>query len=115
MTYGMRVSAEGEADVVEMGETLVGELGVMQEIIGGNIERIPMLMRGVYSYWCDEEGHIKELPKNDFVSYLAGQVIVGTVLILMRPTPDGEVPTMDFETAKNACKAVNDTIRRMEV
>lgn len=115
MTYGVRVSAEGEADVVEMGETLVGELGVMQEIIGGNIERIPMLMRGVYSYWCDEEGHIKELPKNDFVSYLAGQVIVGTVLILMRPTPDGEVPTMDFETAKNACKAVNDTIRRMEV
>jgi len=115
MTYGVRVSAEGEADVVEMGETLVGELGVMQEVIGGNIERIPMLMRGVYSYWCDEEGVLKELPKNDFVSYLAGRVIVGTVLILMRPTADGEVPAMDFETAKNACKAVNDTIRRMEV
>ena len=115
MTYGVKVSTEGQAEVVEMGEDLVGKLGVMQEIIGGYIERIPMLMHGVYSYWCDEEGHIKELPKNDFVSYLAGQVIVGTVLMLMRPTPDGEVPTMDFETAKNACKAVNDTIRRMEV
>lgn len=115
MTYGVKVSTEGQAEVVEMGEDLVGKLGVMQEIIGGYIERIPMLMRGVYSYWCDEEGHIKELPKNDFASYLAGQVIVGTVLMLMRPTPDGEVPTMDFETAKNACKAVNDTIRRMEV
>ena len=115
MTYGVKVSTEGKAEVVEMGEDLVGKLGVMQEIIGGYIERIPMLMHGVYSYWCDEEGHIKELPKNDFASYLAGQVIVGTVLMLMRPTPDGEVPTMDFETAKNACKAVNDTIRRMEV
>ena len=115
MTYGVKVSTEGQAEVVEMGEDLVGKLGVMQEIIGGYIERIPMLMHGVYSYWCDEEGHIKELPKNDFVSYLAGQVIVGTVLMLMRPTPDDEVPTMDFETAKNACKAVNDTIRRMEV
>lgn len=115
MTYGVKISTEGEAEVVEMGEGLVGKLDVMQEIIGGYIERIPMLMRGVYSYWCDEEGHIKVLPKNDFVSYLAGQVIVGTVLMLMRPTPDGEVPTMDFETAKNACKAVNDTIRRMEV
>ena len=115
MTYGVKISTEGEAEVVEMGEDLVGKLDVMQEIIGGYIERIPMLMRGVYSYWCDEEGHIKELPKNDFASYLAGQVIVGTVLMLMRPTPDGEVPTMDFETAKNACKAVNDTIRRMEV
>ena len=115
MTYGVKVSTEGQAEVVEMGEDLVGELDVMREIIGGYIERIPMLMRGVYSYWCDEEGHIKELPKNDFASYLAGQVIVGTVLMLMRPTPDGEVPTMDFETAKNACKAVNDTIRRMEV
>lgn len=115
MTYGVKVSTEGQAEVVEMGEDLVGKLGVMQEIIGGYIERIPMLMHGVYSYWCDEEGHIKELPKNDFASYLAGQVIVGTVLMLMRPTPDGEVPTMDFETAKNACKAVNDTIRRMEV
>ena len=115
MTYGVKVSTEGQAEVVEMGEDLVGKLDVMQEIIGGYIERIPMLMRGVYSYWCDEEGHIKVLPKNDFVSYLAGQVIVGTVLMLMRPTPDGEVPTMDFETAKNACKAVNDTIRRMEV
>ena len=115
MTYGVKVSTEGQAEVVEMGEDLVGKLGVMQEIIGGYIERIPMLMHGVYSYWCDEEGHIKELPKNDFVSYLAGQVIVGTVLMLMRPTPDGEVPTMNFETAKNACKAVNDTIRRMEV
>lgn len=115
MTYGVKVSTEGQAEVVEMGEDLVGKLGVMQEIIGGYIERIPMLMRGVYSYWCDEEGHIKELPKNDFASYLAGQVIVGTVLMLMRPTPDGEVPTMNFETAKNACKAVNDTIRRMEV
>ena len=115
MTYGVKISTEGEAEVVEMGEDLVGKLDVMQEIIGGYIERIPMLMRGVYSYWCDEEGHIKVLPKNDFASYLAGQVIVGTVLMLMRPTPDGEVPTMDFETAKNACKAVNDTIRRMEV
>ena len=115
MTYGVKVSTEGQAEVVEMGEDLVGKLDVMQEIIGGYIERIPMLMHGVYSYWCDEEGHIKELPKNDFASYLAGQVIVGTVLMLMRPTPDGEVPTMDFETAKNACKAVNDTIRRMEV
>ena len=115
MTYGVKVSTEGQAEVVEMGEDLAGKLGVMQEIIGGYIERIPMLMHGVYSYWCDEEGHIKELPKNDFASYLAGQVIVGTVLMLMRPTPDGEVPTMDFETAKNACKAVNDTIRRMEV
>ena len=115
MTYGVKVFTEGQAEVVEMGEDLVGKLGVMQEIIGGYIERIPMLMHGVYSYWCDEEGHIKELPKNDFASYLAGQVIVGTVLMLMRPTPDGEVPTMDFETAKNACKAVNDTIRRMEV
>lgn len=115
MTYGVRVPAEGQAEVVEMSEDLVGELDVMREIIGGYIERIPMLMRGVYSYWCDEEGHIKELPKNDFVSYLAGQVIVGTVLILIRPTPDGEVPTMDFETAETACKAVNDTIRRMEV
>ena len=115
MTYGVKVSTEGQAEVVEMGEDLVGKLDVMQEIIGGYIERIPMLMRGVYSYWCDEEGHIKVLPKNDFVSYLAGQVIVGTVLMLMRPTPDGEVPTMDFETAKNACKAVNDTIRRIEV
>ena len=115
MTYGVKVSTEGQAEVVEMGEELVGKLGVMQEIIGGYIERIPMLMHGVYSYWCDEEGHIKELPKNDFASYLAGQVIVGTVLMLMRPTPDGEVPTMDFETAKNTCKAVNDTIRRMEV
>lgn len=115
MTYGVKISTEGEAEVVEMGEDLVGKLDVMQEIIGGYIERIPMLMRGVYSYWCDEEGQIKLLPKNDFVSYLAGQVIVGTVLMLMRPTPDGEVPTMDFETAKNACKAVNDTIRRMEV
>ena len=115
MTYGVKVSTEGQAEVVEMGEDLVGKLGVMQEIIGGYIERIPMLMHGVYSYWCDEEGHIKELPKNDFASYLAGQVIVGTVLMLMSPTPDGEVPTMDFETAKNACKAVNDTIRRMEV
>ena len=115
MTYGVKISTEGEAEVVEMGEDLVGKLDVMQEIIGGYIERIPMLMHGVYSYWCDEEGHIKELPKNDFASYLAGQVIVGTVLMLMRPTPDGEVPTMDFETAKNACKAVNDTIRRMEV
>ena len=115
MTYGVKVSTEGQAEVVEMGEDLVGKLGVMQEIIGGYIERIPMLMHGVYSYWCDEEGHIKELPKNDFASYLAGQVIVGTVLMLMRPTPDGEVLTMDFETAKNACKAVNDTIRRMEV
>lgn len=115
MTYGVRVPADGQAEVVEMGEDLVGKLDVMQEIIGGYIERIPMLMRGVYSYWCDEEGHIKELPKNDFVSYLAGQVIVGTVLILMRPTADGEVPTMSFETAEAACKAVNDTIRRMEV
>ena len=115
MTYGVRVPAEGQAEVVEMSESSNAELGVMQEAIGGYIERIPMLMRGVYSYWCDEEGHIKELPKNDFVSYLAGQVIVGTVLILMRPTADGEVPTMSFETAEAACKAVNDTIRRMEV
>ena len=115
MTYGVKVSTEGQAEVVEMGEDLVGKLGVMQEIIGGYIERIPMLMHGVYSYWCDEEGHIKELPKNDFAAELGGQVIVGAVLMLMRPTPDGEVPTMSFETAEAACKAVNDTIRRMEV
>ena len=30
MTYGVKVSTEGQAEVVEMGEDLVGKLGVMQ-------------------------------------------------------------------------------------
>ena len=104
MTYGVKVSTEGQAEIVECDLSL----GSMRRIVRGCIESISMPTRGgALAYFCDNAGRLerKKLPKNDIVSYLAGRTVVGTVLIMAKSS-DGEVSAMSREKAESVCIAI---------
>lgn len=56
MTYGVKVSTEGQAEIVECDSSL----GSMRRIIRGCIESIPMPTRGgALAYFCDKAGRLE--------------------------------------------------------
>lgn len=65
----------------------------LQDLVGGYIERVvysarPGVEAGVMI--VDEEGLLKQYPPNNSASFLAGQTIVGDVVVVEEVnTPDG--------------------------
>jgi len=54
----------------------------IQEVVGGWIEHVPIIMEGMYMY-CNEEGKLKGLPPNwlatnliDFDDVICGDVVI---------------------------------------
>ena len=56
------------------------DLKALQEAVGGNIETIGLKDGGVMI--VDEEGMMKQYPRNDLASYISGKHIYGTALIV---------------------------------
>lgn len=56
------------------------DLHALQKEIGGNIEKIGLKDGAVMI--VDEEGMLKQYPRNDFASYISSRHIYGTALIV---------------------------------
>jgi hypothetical protein len=70
-------------------EIISFELPDLQKAVGGYIE----IVNGVGGYYqdrivCNEEGHLKNLPVNKLASMMAGQQIVGDVVVAHRDELD---------------------------
>lgn len=61
-------------------ETIETELRAMQQAVGGYIETVHLKDGGVML--VDEEGMLKQYPRNDLASILSGHHIYGTALIV---------------------------------
>lgn len=62
------------------GDTVEKELKEMQQAVGGYIETVHLKDGGVML--VDEEGLLKQYPRNDLASILSGHHIYGTALIV---------------------------------
>lgn len=56
------------------------ELYALQQAVGGNSEKIRLKDGGVMI--VDEDGIMKQYPRNDLASYISGHHIYGTALIV---------------------------------
>lgn len=56
------------------------ELHAMQQAVGGYIETVGLKDGGIMI--VDEEGLLKQYPRNDMASYISGRHIYGTALIV---------------------------------
>lgn len=61
----------------ERKETEVETLGDVRELVGGYVTMVPV---GPHTYWCDEDGLMKNRPVNTDASAETGQVLVGPVV-----------------------------------
>lgn len=57
-------------------------LEVLQKAVGGLIEVVPLVRQNQPRMYCNEEGRLEGLPANPFASLIAGQVLLGDVVIL---------------------------------
>lgn len=62
------------------GESIIDELHSMQQMVGGHVEHIPLKDDGVML--VDEEGMLKQYPRNELASLVSGKHIYGTALIV---------------------------------
>lgn len=56
------------------------ELHALQQAVGGHIETVGLKDGGIMI--VDEEGLLKQYPRNDMASYISGSHIYGTALIV---------------------------------
>ena len=77
------------------------DLQTMQEIVGGYIE-VTKLTQGI-NIICNEEGLIKELPKNVHLPWLVGTVF----LVSSEIEGDGEMVGLKKSTAENWKNCIN--------
>ena len=62
------------------GESIIDELHSMQRMVGGDVEHIPLKDDGVML--VDEEGMLKQYPRNELASLVSGCHIYGPALIV---------------------------------
>lgn len=80
MFKALRINMNGFEAVDVKGESIVEELHSMQQMVGGHVEHIPLKDDGVML--VDEEGMLKQYPRNELASLVSGKHIYGTALIV---------------------------------
>ena len=71
----LRITQDG-IDVIDV----PNELHALQHAVGGHIETVGLKDGGIMI--VDEEGLLKQYPRNDMASYISGNHIYGTALIV---------------------------------
>lgn len=80
---GRRIAPDGTETTVQPGKRDFS-LEELQAHVGGYIERVNVPGIGHATFYADEDGLSKGLPENPRASEIAGQRIVGPVLIVSR-------------------------------
>lgn len=80
MFKALRINMNGIEAVDVKGESIIDELHSMQQMVGGHVEHIPLKDDGVML--VDEEGMLKQYPRNEVASLVSGCHIYGTALIV---------------------------------
>lgn len=106
----LKLTVAGDAKIVKA--TQEDSLQVMQGVVGGHIEVVPLpaVYRSTCTMFANEEGLLKNLPINSLASAFANQVVRGDVIFAGPPGPEGEttdVPKWLVDWAKIADAGYN--------
>lgn len=94
---GLVIGTDGKISVRDFAEPLHRSLG---EAVGGYIEVVhPLGLSSPFLMIVNEEGQLKDLPLNIVASYLYGQSIVGSAIIMKEGIVHGEPDVVGLSNA----------------
>jgi len=82
MTTGILLCAHGDGpELIELGATDAEHLATLRGIVGGFVECVTLPVEPTVTLWCNEDGMRLQLPLNPYATAMAGQPILGDVVL----------------------------------
>lgn len=112
--YAVKINAEGIFSIIDFPTD--NQLPIMQDAVGGWIERVGIVCDGYpLDMWVNEEGLLKRLPYNSVATYLYEStynvqgLIVGDVIITGGSDESGDTLPLTLNQATSVVQCIGET------